>query len=313
MKVLFLGSGTFGLPTLAEIYSSSHHLLGVVTAPDKAQGRGRVMTPSPAKDWAQARGVRVLTPGKFNTPETLAELRGIGADVWVVVSYGALLSDEALAIPPHGCINVHPSLLPAYRGASPVVQALLDGVPETGMTIMAMAKDLDAGDILLQKKVRVDAETDARALNERLAALGGKMTLEALDLLEAERLERVPQDPSKATYCSKIKKERGRIDWAQPAKRIHDQVRAFVVWPGCFTARKGRQVKIIRSTVAESSEADAAARPGQVLDTRAPRGLIVKCGEGALAIGELQPEGGRPMSWKDFVNGSSIKPGEFFE
>lgn len=282
------------------------------------------MTPSPAKDWAEARGVRALTPGKFNTPETLAELRGIGADVWVVVSYGALLSDEALAIPPRGCINVHPSLLPAYRGASPVVQALLDGAEETGMTIMAMARDLDAGDILLQKKVRVEDDTDARALNDRLSALGGQMTVQALDLLESGRLERVPQDPSRATYCSKIKKERGRIDWTQPAKRIHDQVRAFVVWPGCFTARKGRQVKVLRSTVvpepaaaassgAPGGPAAASAKPGQVLETRAPHGLVVKCGEGALAIGELQPEGGRPMSWKDFVNGSSIKPGDFFE
>jgi methionyl-tRNA formyltransferase len=306
-----MGSGTFGLPVLDALAASRHEVAAVVTAPDKPQGRGRVLTPSPIKVWADAKKISALTPSKLNTPETIAQLKSAGADVFVVASYGALLSEEVLALPPRGCVNVHPSLLPLYRGASPVVQALLDGRTRTGMTIMAMAKDLDAGDILLQKGVEAGTDEDARGLTDRLARMGGEMTVQALDLLEAGKLERVPQDHKTATYCSKLKKEHGRIDWTAPARVVHDHVRALVIWPGSFTTRNGKQIKVLKTRLVASD--DTPSEPGRVLGTRAPGGLIVKCGDGPIAIEELQPEGGRPMHWKDFVNGSSIKPGDRFE
>lgn len=308
MKVLFMGSGTFGLPVLEAIRDSSHKVICAVTAPDKPQGRGKVMTPSPVKVWAEANGAQAMTPAKLNTPEAVAELRAVGADVFVVASYGALLSTEVLGIPPGGCINVHPSLLPRHRGASPVVQSLLEGETTTGMTIMRMAKELDAGDILLQEPVQVSEDEDARGLTDRLARLGGQMTVRALDLLEKNQIQAVPQDGLKATYCKKLKKEDGRIDWSEPARRIHDRVRALTIWPGTFTTRKGKIIKILR--VRPVSAAAAGAKPAQVVDLR--EGLI-RCGDGVLAIQELQPEGGRAMSWKDYVNGSSIKAGDSFD
>ncbi len=191
------------------------------------------------------------------------------------------------------------------------------------MTIMAMAKDLDAGDVLLQETVDVAADEDARGLTDRLARMGGEMTVQALDLLEAGKLGRVPQDHALATYCSKLKKEHGRIDWTAPAQVVHDRVRALVIWPGSFTTRNGKQIKILKTRPAaaggmpagpgEAPSGPGSNEPGRVLGTRAPAGLIVKCGDGPIAIEELQPEGGRPMHWKDFVNGSSIKPGDRFE
>lgn len=309
MKILFMGSGTFGLPVLEAIRTSRHAVSAVVTAVDKPQGRGKVMTPSPIKVWAETHGVAALTPLKLNTPETIAQLRAIGADVFVVASYGALLSAEVLALPSRGCINVHPSLLPRHRGASPVVQTLLEGEKRTGMTIMSMAAALDAGDVILQEAVDVDENEDARTLTERLAQMGGRMTVLTLDLIDAGKAKPVPQDPAKATYCKKLKKEDGRIDWSRPAQAVHDRVRALTIWPGSFTTRKGKIIKILRTRLVDST----AGKPGDVLDVRGSEGLLVRCGDRAIAVQELQPEGARAMNWKDFVNGSSIKSGDNFD
>lgn len=304
-----MGSGTFGLPVLEAIRTSGHKLVAVVTAVDKPQGRGKVMTASPIKTWAEANGVPALTPLKLNAAESVAQLKAAGADVFVVASYGALLSSEVLALPAQGCINVHPSLLPKYRGASPVVQSLLSGGEQTGMTIMQMVAELDAGDILLQETVDVTDNENARDLTNRLAKLGGRMTVQALDLIEKGKATPVPQNHSAASYCKKLKKEDGRIDWTKPSSAIHNQVRALVIWPGSFTSRKGKILKVTKTRPAPSS---GPARPGEVLDVRA-QGILVQCGAGAIAIDELQPEGGRAMDWKDYVNGSAIKPGDFFE
>ncbi len=325
MKILFMGSGTFGLPVLDALAASRHPVTAVVTAPDKPQGRGRVMTPSPAKVWAQSRGIPVLTPAKLNTPETIAQLKSISADVFVVASYGALLSQEVLDLPPHGCINVHPSLLPRHRGASPVVNTLLEGDPRGGMTIMAMVKALDAGDILLQEAVDIEGDEDARELTDRLARLGGGMTVQVLDLLESGQSKRLPQDAARATYCSKLKKEAGRIDWAQSAELIHRRVRALALWPGTMTTWKGKNLRILK-TQRESRSADGiepvvcdpssaggtsvtSSLPGDVVRIDMRQGILVQTGDGRIWILSIQPEGGRVMDHRDFVNGSSIKPG----
>ncbi len=315
-----MGSGTFGLPVLEAIAASGHNLAAVVTAPDKPQGRGKIMTASPIKVWAEAKGVAVLTPLKLNAPESVAALKTVGADVFVVASYGALLSTEVLALPPRGCINVHPSLLPKYRGASPVVQALLDGEKQTGMTIMMMAAALDAGDILLQEAAAVDPEENARELTDRLAKLGGRMTVRTLDLIESGRSTRILQDHSKATYCSKLKKEDARLDWSWSAQKIHDRVRGLAIWPGTVVQWKGKGLKILSALLATAGtsatpEADPsdAGRPGEVVEVSSERGIRVKTGAGSLWVLEVQPEGSRPMNHRDFVNGHAIKPGSVFD
>ena len=320
MKILFMGSGTFGLPVLDAIHASKHPLAAVVTAVDKPQGRGRILTASPAKVWAEANGIPVFTPSKINAPESVAALKAFGADVFVVASYGALLSQEILAVPAKGCINVHPSLLPKYRGASPVVQALLDGEKRTGMTIMAMAAELDSGDVLLQEAVDIGEQEDARDLTARLAALGGRMTVEALDRLETGRAPRAPQDHSRATYCSKLKKDNARLDWSWTAERICNHVRALIVWPGSVTLWNGRSLKILRARADRNIErddrgvertADRPTRPGEVIEASG-KGIRVQAGEGAVWLEKVQPEGARPMDHKDFLNGSSVKPGSLF-
>lgn len=311
MKVLFMGSGTFGLKTLEAIQASSHPLAAVVTAPDKPQGRGRVMTASPAKSWALERGIRVMTPVKLNAPETVAELRSVGADLFVVASYGALLSEEVLALPTKGCINVHPSLLPKYRGASPVVQALLDGESRTGMTIMRMAKALDSGDVILQQQVEIGAEENATALTDRLSALGGSMTVQALDLIQAGRAQETPQDHNRATYCSKLKKEDSLLDWNWAAAKVHDRVRALSIWPGTATRWKGKLLKVLGLRLADTSPASAGSTlPGQVIEINPTAGLRVRTGSGDVWLLEVQPEGSRPMGFKDFVNGSGLREGD---
>lgn len=309
MKIVFMGSGTFGLPVLDAVFASRHAIAAVVTAPDKPTGRGRVLTPSPIKVWAESRRVPVLTPLKINTPESIAALREIGADVHVVASYGALLSKDVLALPPSGPINVHPSLLPKYRGASPVVQALLNGDERTGMTIMAMAAELDAGDILLQETVAVGPDEDAKSLTERLAVMGGRMTVQVLDLIAAGRVTRTPQNHADATHCTKLKKEDSRIDWTLDARTLHNRVRALAIWPGTAARWRDKGLKILETSLGEGGSTASGRAPGEVFAIDPARGIGVQTGEGVIWLRRVQPEGGRPMDYKDFVNGSSIKPG----
>ncbi len=306
-----MGSGTFGLPVLDAFRASRHQVTAVVTAVDKPQGRGRVMTASPIKLWAEKQDIRVLTPLKLNTVESVAELRSVAADVFVVASYGALLSKEVLEIPLRGCINVHPSLLPKYRGASPVVQALLDGEKRTGMTIMVMAAALDAGDVLLQEPVDIGSDENARDLTDRLAVMGGKMTVRAIDLIEAGRSERIPQDHARATYCSKLKKEDARLDWNWSAQKIHDHVRALSIWPGTVTQWNGRNLKILTTRLADEA-AVVTREPGEILEINPQQGIRIQAGRGSLWVLGLQPEGARAMDHRDFVNGSKHQPGVRF-
>ncbi|MBP9733290.1 MAG: methionyl-tRNA formyltransferase, partial [Candidatus Omnitrophica bacterium] len=246
--------------------------------------------------------------------ETVAELRSVGADIFVVASYGALLSEEVLALPSKGCINVHPSMLPKYRGASPVVQALLDGETRTGMTIMRMAKALDSGDVILQQQVEIGAEENAAALTDRLSALGGSMTVQVLDLIHAGRSRETPQDHSRATYCSKLKKEDSLLDWNWTADKIHDRVRALSIWPGTATRWKGKLLKVLNLRLADDIPVSAGiALAGQVIEINPANGLRVRTGGGDVWILEVQPEGSRPMGFRDFVNGSGMREGDLLD
>jgi len=252
MNILFFGAGAFGLPALEALKNSSHRLLGIVTTPDKPRGRGRKVTASPLKEWARAAGVPGLPGGNVNEGASLERFRGLGADVFVVISFGVIFSDEFLKTAPRGCVNVHPSLLPKYRGASPVVQAILEGDRTVGTTIMRIAPKLDSGDILLQEAVELEGEENAAQVWDRLADLSGGLLVHALDLLEKNRLQGKPQDENLATYCSKLSKKDGVIDWSLAAPALHNRVRAFFQWPGSVTRAGDADLKVLRRARAES-------------------------------------------------------------
>jgi methionyl-tRNA formyltransferase len=306
LKALFFGAGTFGLETLEALVRSRHAIRGLVTPPARPSGRGLKAAETPLGRLGRAKGLPVFEIPDVNAAEGLRAVAAAGADVFVVVSFGTIFSRDFLRIPPRGTVNLHASLLPKYRGASPVAYALLAGERETGVTTLLLSERLDAGGILLQEKTAIGPDEDARGLGERLARLGAGLVVRTLDGLEAGRLEPRPQDERAATYAPKLKKEDGWIDWARPAEEIRNRVRAFAAWPGTRTRIGALEAAVVRCAVSPSR---ARGRPGEVLDPADPGGLLVATGEGALLIRELQPAGGRVMSHREFLNGHRVARG----
>lgn len=304
MRLLFIGTGDIGLPSLEWLIATAkHELVGVVTQPDKPAGRRLVLTPPQVKVSALAAGLPVLQPPKIRL--AVEELRAFGADAAIVAAYGQLLSPEVLRVPRLGCLNLHASLLPRHRGASPIQAAIREGDAETGMTVMYMDEGLDTGDILLMERTPVLADDTGGRLHDRLAALAPVALERALDLLEAGTAPRVPQDSALATHCGKLRREDGRLDWTRSAPELERLVRAYDPWPGTFTRlANGAVLKIHRVSVAPVSGATAAA--GDVLAVDAKAGLIVQCGDGCLRLEEVQAEGGRRLPAADFLRGHPV-------
>ena len=304
MRLLFIGTGDIGLPSLEWLIATTRHeLVGVVTQPDKPAGRRLVLTPPQVKVRALAAGLTVLQPPKIR--HAVEELRAFDADAAIVAAYGQLLSPEVLRVPRLGCLNLHASLLPRHRGASPIQAAIREGDAETGMTVMYMDEGLDTGDILLMQRTPVLADDTGGRLHDRLAALAPAALERALDLLEAGTAPRVPQDPALATHCGKLRREDGRLDWSRPAVELERLVRAYDPWPGTFTRlANGAVLKVHRASVAPVSGATAA--PGDVLAADAKAGLIVQCGAGWLRLEEVQAEGGRRLPAADFLRGHPV-------
>ncbi len=304
MRLLFIGTGDIGLPSLEWLIATAkHELVGVVTQPDKPAGRRLVLTPPQVKVRALAAGLPVLQPPKIRL--AVEELRAFGADAAIVAAYGQLLSPEVLRVPRLGCLNLHASLLPRHRGASPIQAAIREGDAETGMTVMYMDEGLDTGDILLMERTPVLADDTGGRLHDRLAALAPVALERALDLLEAGTAPRVPQDSALATHCGKLRREDGRLDWTRSAPELERLVRAYDPWPGTFTRlANGAVLKIHRVSVAPVSGATAAA--GDVLAVDAKAGLIVQCGDGCLRLEEVQAEGGRRLPAADFLRGHPV-------
>lgn len=304
MRLLFIGTGDIGLPSLEWLIATTRHeLVGVVTQPDKPAGRRLVLTPPQVKVRALAAGLTVLQPPKIR--HAVEELRAFDADAAIVAAYGQLLSPEVLRVPRLGCLNLHASLLPRHRGASPIQAAIREGDAETGMTVMYMDEGLDTGDILLMERTPVLADDTGGRLHDRLAALAPAALERALDLLEAGSAPRVPQDPALATHCGKLRREDGRLDWSRPAVELERLVRAYDPWPGTFTRlANGAVLKVHRASVAPVSGATAA--PGDVLAADAKAGLIVQCGDGWLRLEEVQAEGGRRLPAADFLRGHPV-------
>jgi methionyl-tRNA formyltransferase len=299
LTTVFLGTPEAAVPTLDRLLDSHHSVKAVVTAPDRPKGRGMELAASPVKRRALAAGIPVLQPPTLRTVEAQAELAAAGADVFVVCAYGLILPPAVLDQPRLGCVNVHFSLLPAFRGAAPVAAALLAGVPVSGVTIMQMDPGLDTGPILDTVEEPIRPDDDTGSLEARLAVAGADLLVSVLDRLEAGTIEAQPQDGSKASYAGKVTPEDARIDWDQPGASIADRVRAFSPRPGAWTTLDGRRLKVWRARAA----GEPGGGPPGSFAGGAGGALVVATGDGALTLEEVQPEGGRRMSGADFLRG----------
>ena len=285
-------------------------IVAVVTQPDKPKGRELKLTPSPVKVLAEKLNLPVLQPLKAREEKFIAQLRELKPDLMVVVAYGQILPQTILDLPPHGCLNVHTSLLPKYRGAAPIQWAIAEGEPETGVTIMKMDAGLDTGPILATRRTPILPADDSQILHDRLAQLGAELLAETIPDYVTGKISPQPQPAHGVSYAAKIKKEDGRIDWHLPAEKIWNRLRAFTPWPGAFTSLntgpKPQMLKIWKVEVIDRTDA-----PGTV-SAADKTGIVVGCGQGALRILELQREGGKRLAAEQFLTGCPIKPGAIF-
>jgi methionyl-tRNA formyltransferase len=303
LRIAFAGTPQFALPALRALLDSHHRVVGVLTQPDRPAGRGRELRASPVKLLAEERGVPLAQPQTLKTPEGLGSLREWSPDLMVVVAYGLILPAAALALPRLGCLNIHGSLLPRWRGAAPIQRALLAGDAETGITIMQLDEGLDTGPMLLERRRAIGADDTAGDLHDALAELGAAALLEAIDGLAAGTLPGRAQPSAGATYAPKIEKSEALIDWNSPATHIDRQIRAFNPWPVAETRLDGQPLRILRSRLLDA--AGRAGEPGSLLGLD-DSGLRVACGEGVVQLRELQRAGKRPVSARDFANGVRI-------
>lgn len=306
MRVLFIGTGDIGLPSLEWLLATDkHEVVGVVTQPDKPVGRKQVLTPPQVKVRAQAAGIPVIQPPKIR--HAVEELAAFQADVAVVVAYGQILSRAVLDVPRLACLNIHASLLPRHRGAAPIQAAIRDGDTESGITIMFMDEGLDTGDMLLMERLPITAEDTGGGLHDKLALLAPAALEPALDLIAAGHAPREKQDEAKVTHVRKLSRQDGRIDWSKPAIELDRLVRAFTPWPGTSCLLNGTQVKIHKAQ--PIAEAQACPAPGTIVSADAT-GILVSCGSGLLNLTEIQAEGGKRLSAADFLRGHPLKAGD---
>lgn len=305
MRILFMGTPDFAVASLQRMVEDGHEICGVFTQPDKPKNRGHKLTPSPVKEYALSQGLAVYQPQKMRDGEALAIVQELAPELIVVAAYGKILPEEILQTPPYGSINVHSSLLPKYRGAAPINWAILDGETETGVSIMYMAKELDAGDVILQKSTSIGPEEDAQALTLRLAALGAEALAEAVAALKAGTAERTPQDHSRMTYASMLSKEMSPVDWTRSAHAISCQIRGLIPWPCASTeAITGQPMKLFAAS--ETGE-QTSAKAGTVV-AAGKQGIDVACGDGkVLRLTEIQAQGGKRMSAAAYLLGHPIE------
>lgn len=301
IRVIFMGTPAFAVPMLERLIESKiHNVVAVVTQPDRPAGRGREPVPSPVKMVAREHDIRILQPETLrNASDTLDTMRDLAPDVIVVAAYGLILPKSVLEMPPHGCVNVHASLLPKYRGAAPVAAAILNGDEETGVTIMLMDEQMDHGPILAQRSTSIRSDDTRQSLTERLAEQGADLLVETLPKWVAGEIGPETQDHDAATYVDMLEKEDGEIDWTQPADRIARMTRAYHPWPGAYTYLDGQLFKVRKARAIEISTSDV--QPGTVIETE--HGLAVAAGAGAVLLQEVQLAGKRAMGIDAFVHG----------
>ncbi|PYL10905.1 MAG: methionyl-tRNA formyltransferase [Verrucomicrobia bacterium] len=306
MRIIFIGTGEIGVPTLRALLNSEHEVIAVVTQPDKPVGRDQRIESPPIKTAligrARPPGAPIFQPARIKDPQAIEQIRSRTPDAIVVVAYGQILPHDVLEIPRLACLNVHASLLPRWRGAAPLQAAIAAGDFETGITVMYMDEGLDTGDILLQRNVEILPNDTGGSLHDRLAQIAPEALLESLRLIAAGSAPRIRQDNARATYAPKLKREHGQIDWSESAAAIERKIRAYNPWPGAFMKVGDQNLKIFSASVV-----DLTGQPGEIL--RSDKDLIVAAGKGALCLAEVQLEGKRRMSGAEFLRGHGALPG----
>ena len=304
MKIIFMGTPDFAAASLEALIASRHEIQAVVTQPDKPKGRKGELTPSPVKVIAKREGIKVYQPLKVRDEEFVKTLRAYNPDVMVVVAFGQIIPLSILKMPKYGCVNIHGSLLPKYRGAAPIQWAVLDGEKETGITTILMDEGIDTGDILLKKTIKIDADETSGSLFDKLMALGAKTILETLDELEKGNLTPTKQGESPTAYAKMLTKAMGLIDFTRSAKELDCFVRGMNPWPSAYTLLAGKTLKLWKVRVVEGG-----GEAGSVIDID-KESFAIACGEGAIEVLEVQLEGKKRMSAGDFLKGSSLNIGQ---
>jgi methionyl-tRNA formyltransferase len=310
MKVMFMGTPDFAATILEKLIQSGHEVIGVVTQPDKQKGRGQAVSFSPVKELALKHGLEVFQPIKVKEPEFLQKVLELAPEAILVAAFGQILPKALLEMPKYGCINVHASLLPKYRGAAPIQYSILDGEEETGITIMYMGEGIDTGDIILQAKLKIAEDETGGSLFDKMSVLGADLLIEALHEIEDGTAVRIPQDHEKATHVKMISKEMGKIDFTQPAVKLERLIRGLNPWPSAYTFLGGKTLKLWQAKVRQSNPetGETAAEPGEVIEIRKDS-FDVMTGDGVLVLKELQLEGKKRMSADAFLRGYQITKG----
>ncbi len=304
MKIVFMGTPDIAVPMLDRIISDGHEVVGVFTQPDKPQGRHYTLTPPPVKVLAQEKGIPVYQPEKMRDGQALEILKELAPELIVVVAYGKILPKEILDLPKYGCVNVHASLLPKYRGAGPIQWSIINGEEETGVTTMYMAEGLDTGDMILSIVTQIGEEETAGELYDRLAILGAKCISKTIELIANGEAPRMPQNDSHATYAPMLSKETGKLDFTRSAKELHCLIRGVSPWPGAYTTLGDKTLKVHSAKLSEGK-----GEPGELIDEKR---MIVACGEGALEFTEVQLAGSKRMTADVFLRGRQLAKGTFF-
>lgn len=312
MKIVYMGTPDFAVAPLKKIAEAGYDIAAVFTQPDREKGRGKKVAFSDVKTAAIELGLedKIYQPEKLRDEEYVKILKNIAPDLIVVAAYGQILSQEILDIPKYGCVNIHASLLPKYRGASPIEASIMNGDEKTGITIMYMAKGLDTGDIITAGDMPIEVYDTTESLTEKLSQLGAELIVNVIPALENGTASRTPQTEEDSCYAGKLDKEMGRLDYTRPAVELERLIRAMYPWPCAFTELGGKSLKILGAKVDESFE-DKGEAPGTVINVT-KKLITVKCGEAALTITKLQPEGKKPMDTVAFLNGYKVSVGEHF-
>lgn len=312
MRIIFMGTPEFAVPSLEALLHSGHEVVGVVTQPDRPKGRGQAVVASPIKQLAESQGIPIIQPEKMKSPELLQSLAAWHPDVIAVTAFGRILPKSILDLPPGGCVNVHGSLLPRYRGAAPIQWSLMNGDRETGITTMLMDEGMDTGAMLLQRVMPIEPEDTAAELGQRLAKIGGELLIETLKGLTEKTVFPQEQDHSKATNAPLLTKAAGLIHWTQPARDIVNRIRGLSPWPGCYTFLQDQRLVIWKAKEeARGGEQTAELVPGTILEANKYE-IRVYTGDGVLRVTEVQPANKKRMPVEQFLQGRSIPRGEVF-
>lgn len=308
IRVVYMGTPEFAVNALKSIIDDGYNVVGCYTQPDKMQGRSSKLIASPVKECAAAHGIPVFQPEKIRLEENVEELRSLAPDIIIVAAFGQILPLSILEMPKYGCINIHASLLPRYRGAAPIEWSVINGEKKTGVTTMFMAEGLDTGDIIEEAVTEIGAKETAEELRSRLAELGAELILSTMKAVISGDFKRTPQDDSKSNYAVRLSKEMGKADWSLPAVKIERLIRGLRPWPVVYSSLSGRGLKIYAADVVE----DMSGEPGEIIEV-GKKDFVVACGEGALRIRMVQPEGKKMMDAASFLNGNKLIVGMRFE